>query len=154
MPKRSKVIITDTSCFILLLKLNAIDLLNQLFSEVVTTPEIATEFTHPLPQWVIVKSVRNIALQKEFLNHVDPGEASAIALASEMDCDFIILDDSAARKFAEQLGLTVKGTIGLLLIAKKSGLIPLLKPYFDSIQQTNFRISQPILDRVLKDAGE
>ncbi|MBW4888184.1 DUF3368 domain-containing protein [Mucilaginibacter sp. HMF5004] len=64
------------------------------------------------------------------------------------------MDDAAARRFAEGLGLTVKGTIGLLLIAKKSGLIPSLKPYFDNIQQTNFRIAQSIIDRVLKDAGE
>jgi predicted nucleic acid-binding protein len=154
MPKGYRVIITDTSCFSLLFKLNALDLLNQLFAEVITTPEVVAEFRHQLPNWVLIKQVVNKSLQKEFLDHVDPGEASAIALASEMPCDFIILDDAAARKFAEELGLTVKGTIGLLLIAKKSGLIPLLKPYFDSIQQTNFRIAQNILDRVLKDAGE
>jgi len=154
MPKGYRVIITDTSCFSLLYKLNALDLLNELFNEVVTTPEIAAEFTHQLPNWVLVKDVVNKALQKEFLNHVDSGEASAIALASEIPYDFVVLDDAAARKFAEGLGLTVKGTIGLLLIAKKSGLIPLLKPYFDTIQQTNFRIAQNILDQVLIEAGE
>jgi len=154
MPKGYKVIITDTSCFSLLLKLNALDLLRQLSQEVVTTPEIAEEFDHPLPVWVIVKKVINISLQQEFLNYVDLGEASAIALASEIAYDFIILDDAEARKFAEKKGMAVKGTIGLLLIAKKTGFIPLLKPYFDQIQRTNFRVSQTILDLVLRDAGE
>ena len=153
-PKGYKVIITDTSCFSLLRKLDALDLLQQLFPVVVATPEIAAEFGHPLPAWVVVQAVKNNSLQAEFTRHVDLGEASAIALASEIDYDFLILDDADARKFAEKLGLVVKGTIGLLVIAKNKGLIPLLRPYFNLIQQTNFRISQSIIERVLRDAGE
>ncbi|GAA3959801.1 DUF3368 domain-containing protein [Mucilaginibacter dorajii] len=154
MPKECKVIITDTSCFSLLYKLNALELLHQLFRTVITTPEIAAEFNAELPDWVIIQTVVNRSLQQEFLQYIDPGEASAIALASEIPFDFLILDDSDARRFAEKLGMPVKGTIGLLLIAKNRELIPLLKPYFDLIQQTNFRIAQTILDKVLRDAGE
>jgi predicted nucleic acid-binding protein len=154
MPKGYKIIITDTSCFSLLRKLDALELLRKLFSQVITTPEIAIEFGDPLPDWVIVKTVTNTSLQEEFSREVDKGEASAIALAAEITYDFIILDDADARKFAENLGMSVKGTIGLFVIAKNRGFIPLLKPYFDQIQQTNFRISSAILERVLRDAGE
>ncbi len=42
----------------------------------------------------------------------DLGEASAIALASEISCDYVILDDMAARKLAEKIGLPIKGTVG------------------------------------------
>ncbi|MBC7401369.1 MAG: DUF3368 domain-containing protein [Mucilaginibacter sp.] len=154
MPKGYKIIITDTSCFSLLRKLDSLELLQKLFPAVITTPEIATEFGDPLPDWVIVQPLTNISLQEEFSHHIDKGEASAIALASEIIYDFLILDDADARRFAEQLGMPVKGTIGLLVIAKDKGIIPLLKPYFDLIQQTNFRISPAILARVLKDAGE
>jgi predicted nucleic acid-binding protein len=150
MQKGYKVIITDTNCFSLLYKLNALELLQQLFSEIIATPE----FDQPMPNWVIIKTVKNTSLQEEFKRHVDLGEASAIALASEIKYDFIILDDAEARRFAENLGMPVKGTIGLLVIAKNRGIIPALKPYFDIIQQTNFRISKAVLERVLKDAGE
>lgn len=154
MPENSKVIITDTSCFSLLRKLDALELLHHLFSEVVTTPEIAAEFKFLLPEWVAVRGVANKKLQREYLKFVDLGEASAIALAAEITCDYLVLDDSDARRFAEKLGLPVIGTIGLLVIAKNRGFIPLLKPYFDRIQQTNFHISPALLERVLRDAGE
>lgn len=154
MPESSKVIITDTSCFSLLRKLDALEILHRLFSGVITTPEIAAEFKFPLPAWVQVREVSNKSLQQEYLEFIDPGEASAMALAAEIPYDYLILDDAGARRFAEQLGLPVKGTIGLLVIAKNKGLIPLLKPYFDRIQQTNFHIAAPVLERVLRDAGE
>lgn len=154
MPKGYSVIITDTSCFSLLQKLDALDLLHQLFPVVITTPQIASEFRYPLPDWVIIRPVANVALQNEFLNFVDYGEASAIALASEITFDFLIIDDGHARKFAEKLGMLVKGTIGLLVIAKSKGLIPALRPYFEQIQQTNFRIAKSLIDSVLREAGE
>jgi predicted nucleic acid-binding protein len=140
MHKSSNVIITDTSCFSLLRKLDALNILNDLFAGVITTPEIAAEFKFPLPTWVKIIEVEN--------------KASAIALAAEINYNYLILDDADARRFAEKIGLRVIGTIGLLVIAKNEGLIPLLKPYFDKIQQTNFRISSSLLERVLSAAGE
>lgn len=155
MPRNSKIIITDTSCFSVLRKLDALELLHELFSTIVTTPEIAAEFRFPLPGWVSVLEVSNKALQEEYLRFIDRGAASAIALAAEIPYDFLILDDAEARRFAEKLGLAVTGTIGVLVLAKNRGLIPLLKPYFDRIQQqTNFHISAALLARVLRDAGE
>ena len=155
MPVSSKVIITDTSCFSVLRKLDALELLHQLFSVVVTTPEVAREFRFPLPEWVTVLEVSNKTLQQEYLKFIDAGEASAIALAAEISYDFLILDDNEARRFAEQLGLSVKGTIGVLVIARDQGLIPALRPYFERIQQqTNFHISAALLERKLRDAGE
>jgi predicted nucleic acid-binding protein len=52
----NKIVITDTSCFVLLEKINALDILHRLFSTVLTTPEIAAEYGNPLPDWVIIQS--------------------------------------------------------------------------------------------------
>jgi len=149
----NKIVITDTSCFVLLEKINALTILHQLFATVLTTPEIAKEYGRPLPDWVIIQSA-NQSLKEEFYQYVDQGEASAIALASEISCDYIILDDMAARKLAEKLGLPIKGTVGVLLSAKQKGIIPLFRPYLDLIQQTNFRLSQQLAEQFIKDAGE
>ena len=116
-PLENKIVITDTSCFILLEKINALDILHQLFPTIYTTPEIAKEYGSPLPNWIIIRAA-NQSLQEEFSQYVDSGEASAIALASEISCDCIILDDLAARKLAKKLGLTIMGTLGVLLSAK------------------------------------
>lgn len=148
------VVITDASCFIILHKIDALDLLHQLFSTILTTPEIAEEYGINLPEWVTVISVRDKKLQNDLAQVVDPGEASAIALAHEIESNFLITDDLQARKLAAKLGLTIIGTLGILLRAKQKSLIVLLAPYLEKISKTNFRISGELIDRVLKEAGE
>lgn len=149
----NKIVITDTSCFILLDKIDALNILPRLFSTVLTTPEIAKEYGKPLPDWVLIQSA-NRSLKGDFYRYVDQGEASAIALAMEISCDYIILDDMAARKLAIKLGLPTKGTVGVLLMAKQQGIIDLFRPYLSLIQQTNFRLSPQLADQFIKDAGE
>ena len=151
---KSKIVITDTSCFILLSKIGALDVLKELFLAVFTTPEVAGEYGSPLPDWVIITPVQNRQLLDAYQEKVDIGEASAIALAKEINADLIILDDSAARKFAQQLGFAIKGTLGLLVLAKKEGVISSVRPYFDRVQQTNFRVAPSLIVAGLREAGE
>lgn len=150
----NKVVITDSSCFILLDKIDALNILHALFSDVLTTPEVAKEYGLPLPEWVIIKPVNNISLKEEFNNYIDLGEASAIALSYEIKSDYLILDDLDARKFARKLGLNVKGTVGVLLYAKQKGVISLLAPFLKLIQQTDFRMSTSLFEYFLKEAKE
>ena|ERR1700757_2800655 len=132
MPDHSQdtVVITDTSCFIILDKIKATYLLNELFTKVITTPEVAVEYGSPLPDWVDIQQVKNITLQNELALIIDAGEASAIALASEIYCDYLLTDDLAARKFAELRGFRVKGSAGLLLYAKQQGVIQFIRAHF------------------------
>lgn len=81
MQKSTKVIVTDSSCFIILQKINALFVLNELFALVLTTPEVQAEFGYPLPAWVVIESVTDKNLMKQYNQFVDRGEASAIALA-------------------------------------------------------------------------
>lgn len=149
----NKIVVTDTSCFILLEKINAIEILHRMFPTVLTTPEIEKEYGNPLPDWVIIKPADE-TLKKKFHQYVDLGEASAIALASEITCDYIILDDMEGRKLAVKLGLPIMGTVGVLLNAKRNGIIPLFRPYLNLIQQTNFRLSEQLATQFINDAGE
>lgn len=153
-PAYTTIVITDASCLIILDKIDLLHLLPQLFTYILTTAEIAQEFRKPMPTWVILRAVNNKALQESLSQIVDAGEASAIALAEEVACDYLLTDDRAARKLAEQRGIIVKGSAGLLLYAKSMGVIPFISPYIEKIQQTNFRISQKLIDRLLHDAGE
>jgi len=151
--QESRIVITDTSCLILLAKIDALDILPKLFASILTTPEIANEYGKTLPDWITIQSVDQTSKNK-FIQYVDDGEASAIALAFETYCDYLIIDDMAGRKLAQKLGLPVKGTVGVLLLAKQYGIIPLLKPYLELIQKTNFRLSQSLAEQFKKDAGE
>lgn len=128
--------------------------MHSLYKNVITTPEISNEFGRPLPDWIKIKSVLNKQLQSTYTNKVDNGEASAIALAMEIDSPLLILDDLKGRKLAAQLNLRFTGTLGVLILAKQKGIISLLKPYFDKIEATDFRVADDLLQRILKELGE
>ncbi|WP_198170208.1 DUF3368 domain-containing protein [Mucilaginibacter arboris] len=113
-----KIIIADTSCFIILTNINKLDLLHQTYGQILTTPEVADEYGIILPEWVQIISVSDKNKQQHLELQLDKGESSAIALALENTDANIILDDYKARKIAMQLKLDVTGTIGVIIKAK------------------------------------
>jgi predicted nucleic acid-binding protein len=149
-----KTIIADTSCFIILTNINELELLHKVYGQIITTSEIATEYGQPLPEWVIMLKVQNQHSQKLLETQIDKGESSAIALALETSNSIVILDDYKARKIAEQLGIIVTGTIGVIIKAKLKGIIPSIKPLLEAIKQTNFRLSEEIELQALNEAKE
>jgi predicted nucleic acid-binding protein len=149
-----KIVIADTSVFILLSKIGQLDLLQKLYSTVHTTLKIAEEFGEPLPDWVILQFVTNVQVESVLALQIDAGEASAIALALEVPERLLILDDLKARNIAKQLGIAITGTLGIIVKAKINGHISSVKPLINRIKQTNFRISPALEEAVLKEAGE
>lgn len=75
-------------------------------------------------------------------------------MALETPDSTIILDDYKARKIADQLGLIFTGTIGVIIKAKLTGVIPSIKPLIEKIKQTDFRLSAEIELLALKEANE
>jgi predicted nucleic acid-binding protein len=142
MQQEYNIVIADTSCFILLDKIDELNILQRLFGTVTTTEEIAIEFRKELPNWVHVKSVSNKEYQHLLLLEVDNGEASAIALSIEEGQALLIVDDNKARKLAAKLNIAYTGTLGVLLKAKQVGIIGSIKPLIEKIQLTNFRFSE------------
>lgn len=153
-PTDGVVVITDTSCLIILEKIALLSVLHQLFNVILTTPEIAAEYGPSLPQWITVLSVKDKSLQQELSVVVDKGEASAIALAHEIENNYLITDDLEARKLSVKLGLSVIGTLGVLLRAKQGGYIDAVKPFIELMKQTDFRLSDDLYQTVLRKAGE
>ena len=149
-----KTIISDTSCLILLTNIGELDLLHKLYGQIITTNDIADEYGDQLPYWVEIKDVKDKYRQQLLEMQIDRGESSAIALALETPDSTLILDDYKARKIVEQLGLSYTGTIGVIIKAKLTGLIPTIKPLLSKIRQTNFRISSDLELQALKEANE
>ncbi len=149
-----KIIISDTSCFIILTNIGELHLLQKLYSKITTTIEIATEFGEPLPNWVEILSVKSKDTQRLLEMQIDKGESSAIALALEISDSLLILDDIKARKVATLLGLSITGTLGIIIKAKLEGIIPSVIPILNKIKQTDFRLSNEVESQVLKAAME
>jgi len=150
----NKTIISDTSCLIVLSKIGQLELLRQLFEYIVTTPEIADEFGETLPEWIKLIAVKDNHKQQLLETQVDKGEASAMALALEMENSRLIIDDYKARKLAKTLRIEYVGTIGIILLAKQRGIIKAVKPILEMIKTTNFRLSAELELHTLIEAKE
>ncbi|KAA5542502.1 DUF3368 domain-containing protein [Adhaeribacter rhizoryzae] len=149
-----ELIICDTSCLILLDKLNKLDLLKLCYSNIYITTEIAEGFGKTLPDWLIIKEASNQALQQTLTQILGRGEASAIALTFDIPDNVVVLDDLKARKIAKSLNLKITGSLGILVKAKQQGFIEKLSPILEQVQQTNFRIAENIIRKILATVGE
>ncbi|HHW87821.1 MAG TPA: DUF3368 domain-containing protein [Chloroflexi bacterium] len=87
-------------------------------------------------------------------NRLGEGERAVIALARRSHELIAGLDDRLARQFAIELGLTVKGTVGLIVDAKQAGLIPVAHNLLELLRQTGFRLDQRLFEVALSLAGE
>jgi len=149
-----KTIISDTSCFIILAKINELELLHQLYGEVYTTVEIAEEYGEHLPDWVVVVNIKDKLVQQILELQIDKGESSALALALETPNCTLIIDDLKARKIALQLNIKITGTIGIIIKAKLNKIIPSIIPILNKIKETNFFISPELEFQALQEANE
>ena len=149
-----KNIIVDTSCLIILTKINELNLLKHLYSKVIITKEIANEFGSELPDWVTVYPIERNNIKLLFESKIDRGEASAIRLALTMPNSTIIMDDLKGRTFAKQFKINVTGTIGVIIAARNKNIILSIKPILNKIKATNFFISKEIEEEALLLAKE
>jgi len=144
------IVISDTSCLIIFNKIGQLEILQKVYDNVITTPEVAEEFSEILPDWIIIKEVKDKKYQEFLETQVDSGEASAIALAKEIDNPLLLLDDLKARKLAGKLNLRFTGTLGVITKAKQIGVIRTIRPIIDSLLLTDFRISENVINELLK----
>lgn len=148
-----ETIIADASSFIILSNIGELEILKETYGTVVSTSVVLSEFGEPVPEWVFVRdptSQSNI----NSIKNLGKGETSAIALAIEIVDSVLILDDQQARNVALQIGLSVTGTLGVLVRAKANGVIPAIKPLIEKMRRTNFRVSENIELEALQKAGE
>lgn len=145
-----KVVISDTSTLILFQNIDKLILLQQVYKELITTPEVAEEFGEDLPDWIKIQSVSDKKYQYFLETQVDSGEASAIALATEYDNVLLLLDDLKARKLAVQLNFKITGALGVIHKAKQMSIIDKVRPLIEKLLLTDFRIANHIVEEILK----
>ena len=146
-----KAIISDASCLIALTNINRLEILKQLFKEIIITPEVASEYKLPLPKWIVTKNVLNKNMIAEIRkNRLGIGESSSIALAMENKNSVLILDDDEARSFARKNGLAITGTLSVIGNACDLGYIESYEAVCDDLRKVNFRFSKKVQEEVKK----
>jgi len=156
--------ISNTSPLLYLHRIGALDWLMSLFSQVLIPGAVASELErgrtegYDVPDLTAYSWLRQVephATPSEWLAlDLGPGELAAMALALEnRDC-VILLDDALARRIAQAAGLTVWGTLKVLLEAKARGLTERIEPLLDRLAGSGMWLSDEIRQRILALAGE
>ncbi|QYX33969.1 DUF3368 domain-containing protein [Sphaerospermopsis torques-reginae] len=160
------IVVSNTSPITNLSAVGKIHLLQQLYGEIIIPAEVFQELTQwgdSIPgakevktyDWIIVKPVKNLNLVQSLRNKLDAGEASAIALALELNADWLIIDEQLGRQTAIEHNLKITGILGILIEAKRQQLIPLVKPILDDlINIAKFWVNPSLYNRVLSIVGE
>lgn len=156
--------VSNTSLLIYLYRIEAVEYLPKLFSTVWIPAAVVDEITAGSLRGFDVPRLENYhwlqivnphSMPSEWLSlDVGPGEAAAMALALENRTRIIILDDMLARRTAQAAGLTVWGTLRVLLESKSQGIIEKVEPFITRLGEKGMWISEEIRERVLTIADE
>jgi predicted nucleic acid-binding protein len=154
------IVVSDTGPLVYLVSVGLSDYLPQLYDTVLIPPTVLAELKHehsPLKNWIAVsREWLNVALPSTLVSDatLDEGEREAISIALSLGADAILIDERAGREVARKLGLTVTGTLGVIIDGHRRKLFNGIEA-LDRMTKTNFYVSQELLDSVRKrlDAG-
>jgi len=157
-------VICNTSPLQYLHQIGQLSILPALVGSIVVPPAVLAELDAGIAKGLDLPQLENLqwiriqapigAKAASLITDLGPGESQVLMLALEMPGSVALLDDALARRVATAKGIPIKGTLGLLLDAKRAGHLPAVKPSLDRLQELGFRIAQQTRDAVLKLAGE
>ena len=162
------IVVSDTSPLCNLAIIGYLFLLQQIYERVLIPPSVADELARGGEDddrivgvlsldWIEVRQPTNLQqiTKLENDNNLDRGEAEAIVLALELGADELLIDERLGRREATRLGLSITGLLGVLLVAKRRGLVVAIRPVMDDlINQVGFRVSNQLYAEVLLAANE
>lgn len=157
-------VVVNSTPIIVLCGIDQLDILYRMYHEIFIPAAVYQEVTAvkdsaciqimTQKNWIHVEEIQDITEKKMYKAKLHAGEVEVMILAQEKQADLVILDDNAAKKTAKYLGLTVTGTLGVLLKAKQKGIIEKVSPLLSKMKQNGFYMDPKLEAMVLKSAGE
>ena len=156
--------IVNASPLILLTRIGRIDLVQAEGVEVIVPTVVLQEVSRPDPSDPVVRAIHEAGWRVETVPDpvpdsvrrwdLDAGEEAVIALAlGGTDCE-AVLDDLAGRRCAEAHGIPLIGTLGLVILARRTGRIAEARPVIEELRRAGLRASEVVVANALKRAGE
>ncbi|MBQ9378078.1 MAG: DUF3368 domain-containing protein [Schwartzia sp.] len=157
--------VVNSSPLIALSGLRRLDILQKLYGEVLIPDAVYREISAKQESvcrqsvdesrsWLRICPIENQLAKRFFKARLHDGEVEAMILAQERKADLLIMDDALAKKHAEYLGICVTGTLGVLIRARQTGIIEVLKPMICQLQENHIYISDALTEKCLKIVGE
>ena len=160
------IVVTDTSVILNLCFLEQDLLLKHVFGIIIAPREVKYEFQRLakvdprfkgliFPGFIEIVDCERIVPELQNTKRLHAGECAAISLAAEKGADAVLMDERAGRDAAKALKLTCIGLLGVLLQAKRMGLIPRIEPLLRQLQdEARFWISPRVMRTILQLANE
>lgn len=157
-------VFVDSSPIILLHRVNRLQVLRELFGQISIPRSVVEELIRnpahasPLSEsdcstWITTTADPPLS-EGVLAWDLGPGESAVIQSALAEPDSLVILDDLAARRCAGSFGVATLGTLGVVVLAKKRGLIPVAQGIFEELRSANIRISEEVMRAALREAGE
>jgi len=165
----SNAVVADTSPLVALSAAGRLDLLPAIWPAVVVPPAVHSELTIRPGEWVAARSIRQSLGREPWLTlspvvdlrvlplpalpKLGRGEVEVIALAKSMGLQAMI-DDYEARLFAQECGVPVVGTLGVLALARQRGLLSKVEPIIQAMCAAGIYYGPALVENFLKQLGE
>lgn len=157
-------VVSNTTPVSNLIRIGRLALLGEIFGRIAIPIQVAEELDrgeHVLGRWreapgadcLSVLAPESGPFLHQLSLQLDAGEAGAIALAVDHGA-LVLLDEVAARKIAAHHQLRLTGTLGILVEAKRLGLVATVRPLMEALEREGFHVSTKLRARVLHEAGE
>lgn len=157
-----RLIVADTSPLLALARIEQLGLLSALFEQVLLTPTVLAE-CEARPDRGEGRAIRDALAAGHFellaprdalpVLGIDPGETSALALALEHGAG-VLMDDKAGRAVARRVGVAVIGSVGVLVLAKRNGLLPRVRPLLEALVEGGYFLAPEIVEEGARLADE
>lgn len=152
------IVVSDTSPLTGLITIGEEEILPRLFSQVVIPSGVRDELLRGhavLPGWLRTEPVADSDGVARLMNELDRGEAEAIELAKELRADRLMIDERKGRLVAVREGVPVIGLVGVLLLAKRRGLIASARRLLDRLElEAGIYLAEDLKEEALKSVGE
>ncbi|MBD2598513.1 DUF3368 domain-containing protein [Nostoc spongiaeforme FACHB-130] len=109
--------------------------------------------TRPSISWIKIVEF-NIIVPEIAAWDLGKGESQVLSLALQNSEFAAIVDDRAARRCGQALGITTIGTGGLLILAKRRGLIASISPRIRDLRDAGLWLSDTLVELLKQQAGE
>jgi len=159
------MVVSDSGPLIALARIGKTELLHRIYGEIIVPVAVRDEIIRPdkkrpgsvsfaEAEWLRVEPISGRSTLRLLHDNLDLGEREAIALALEREAGVLLIDEALGRRVANSHGLTITGTLGVLLLAKEEGLVEEVAPIIDRLVDTGFRIGDALYQSILEQAGE
>jgi predicted nucleic acid-binding protein len=156
--------IVNASPLILLTKIGRIDLLDAEGVDVVVPMPVLQEVSSLDPADPVVRAIHDAGwsvvmpsapvLASVSRWKLDPGEESVLTVALQsLGCE-VVIDDRAGRRCAEAHGITLLGTIGVVILGKRLGKIAEARPVIEELRRVGLHVKDDVITDALKQVGE